>query len=80
MPSGKDVEDTEMGNDKSASMYIREFVPSRDAIQAEAAIDISALQEYIANVYRDVRKWGRYISGNARLCTCYQVRKELERD
>lgn len=37
---------------------MREFVPSHDAIRAEAAIDIAAPPEYVAAVYRDVEKWG----------------------
>jgi hypothetical protein len=39
-------------------MNIRGFVPPRNAIQAEAAIDISASPEYVASLYRNVEKWG----------------------
>ncbi len=39
-------------------MDIREFVPSPDAIQVEAAIDISASPRCVASIYRDVEKWG----------------------
>jgi hypothetical protein len=38
-------------------MIMREFVPSNDAIQAEAAIDIAAPPKRVAAVYRNVEKW-----------------------
>lgn len=37
---------------------IREFTPPRNAIQAEAAIHISASPDHVARIYRDVEKWG----------------------
>ncbi len=37
---------------------MREFVPSRNAIQAQASIDIAAPPERVAAVYCDVEKWG----------------------
>ena len=37
---------------------MREFVPSHNAIQAEAAIDIAAPPNHVATVYRDVARWG----------------------
>jgi len=39
-------------------MAMREFVPPRHAIQAQAAIDIAAAPELVAAVYRHVEKWG----------------------
>lgn len=36
----------------------REFLPSPNAIQAQAAIDIAAPPEQVAALYRAVEKWG----------------------
>ena len=35
----------------------RQFVPPRNAIQVQAAIDIAALPKHVAAVYRDVSNW-----------------------
>lgn len=37
---------------------MHKFVPPQNAIRAQASIDIAALPERVAAVYRDVEKWG----------------------